>query len=199
MPDESIAQSEAGAKIEAQCRMMMSSMNVPAASLAVVKGANIYQVSALGLANVERGIRASTHMRFPIGSISKQFTAAAVLLLAEQGKLSIDDAVSKFLPEIANSKKITIRELLAQTSGYQDYWPQNYVPVEMRSNVDPYDIAKRWTNRALTFAPGTAWQYSSTNFLLAGLIVEKVSGQPLFLSGDGQTIPVRDGVKVGHL
>ncbi len=67
-------------------------------------------------------------MRYSIGSISKQFTAAAILLLAEEGKLSLDDPVSKYVPKLTRANEVTIRQLLSHTSGYQDYWPQDYVP-----------------------------------------------------------------------
>ena len=66
-------------------------------------------------------------MRYSIGSISKQFTAAAMLLLAEEGKLSLDDRSSRCLPGLTRANEVTVRQLLSQTSGYQDYWPQDYV------------------------------------------------------------------------
>ena len=66
-------------------------------------------------------------MRYSIGSISKQFTAAAILLLQEQGKLSLDDKVGKYVPDLTRANEVTIRQLLSHTSGYQDYWPQDYV------------------------------------------------------------------------
>ena len=123
-------------------------------------------------------------MRYSIGSISKQFTAAAILLLAEQGKLSLDDPVSRFVPNLTRGDEVTIRQLLSHTSGYQDYWPQDYVPPFMLQPVTADKILDQWGRKALDFDPGTQWQYSNTNFAIAGLIVEKVSGEPLlkFLS-----------------
>ena len=113
-----------------------------------------------------------------IGSISKQFTAAAILLLAEQGKVSLDDPVSKFVPNLTRGDKVTIRQLLSHTSGYQDYWPQDYVPPFMLQPVTADKILDLWARKALDFDPGTQWQYSNTNFVIAGLIVEKASGEP---------------------
>ena len=75
-----------------------------------------------------RRLAATPAMRYSIGSISKQFTAAAILMLAEEGKLSLDDPVSKYVPGLTEGDKVTIRELLSHTSGYQDFWPQDYVP-----------------------------------------------------------------------
>ena len=123
-------------------------------------------------------------MRYSIGSISKQFTATAVLLLAEQGKLSLDDPVSRFVPNLTRGSEVTIRELLSHTSGYQDYWPQDYVPPFMLQPVTADKILDLWARKPLDFDPGREWQYSNTNFVIAGLIVEKASGEPLlqFLS-----------------
>jgi D-alanyl-D-alanine carboxypeptidase len=123
-------------------------------------------------------------MRYSIGSISKQFTAAAVLLLAEQEKLSLDNSVSRFVPNLTRGNEVTIRELLSHTSGYQDYWPQDYVPPFMLQAITADKILDQWARKPLDFDPGTDWQYSNTNFVIAGLIVEKASGEPLlqFLS-----------------
>jgi len=123
-------------------------------------------------------------MRYSIGSISKQFTAAAMLMLAEEGKLSLDDPVSKYVPGLTEGDKVTIRELLSHTSGYQDYWPQDYVPPMMLQPISADGIMDRWAKIPLDFQPGTKWQYSNTNYVIAGVIIEKVSGMPLlqFLS-----------------
>src|SRR5436189_1261277 len=123
-------------------------------------------------------------MRYSIGSISKQFTAAALLLLQEQGKLSLDDKVAKFIPNLTRSKEVTIRQLLSHTSGYQDYWPQDYVMPVMLQQVTKEKILDLWARKPLDFDPGTKWQYSNTNYVIAGVIVEKASGKPLlqFLS-----------------
>ena len=75
-----------------------------------------------------RALPSQPQMRYSIGSISKQFTAAAILMLAEEGKLSLDDPVAKYVPGLTRGNEVTIRELLSHTSGYQDFWPQDYVP-----------------------------------------------------------------------
>jgi D-alanyl-D-alanine carboxypeptidase len=118
-------------------------------------------------------------MRYSIGSISKQFTAAAVLLLQELGKLSLDDKVSKFIPDLTRANEVTIRQLLSHTSGYQDYWPQDYVPPFMLTDITAQKILDLWARKPLDFDPGTKWQYSNTNYVIAGLIIEKASGEPL--------------------
>ena len=157
---------------------------VPSASIAVVKDGQVVYVKAYGDARLDPKTPATTDMRYSIGSISKQFTAAAILLLQEQGKLSLDDKVSKFLPDLTRANEVTIRQLLSHTSGYQDYWPQDYVMPDMLKPVTSQRILDSWARKALDFEPGTKWQYSNTNYVIAGLIIEKASGMPMlkFLS-----------------
>lgn len=171
-------------KIDAAARKTLAQTSVPSASIAIVRDGAIVYLQAYGEGTTEPRKRALPGMRYSIGSISKQFTAAAVLLLAEQGKLSLDDPVSRFVSNLTRGNEVTIRELLSHTSGYQDYWPQDYVPPFMLQPVTAEKILDRWARKPLDFDPGTEWQYSNTNFVIAGLIVEKASGEPLlrFLS-----------------
>jgi D-alanyl-D-alanine carboxypeptidase len=159
---------------------VLSTTGVPSASLAVVKNGRIAYLQAFGDARLDPRTPASPSMRYSIGSISKQFTAAAILLLAEEGKLSLDDSVSKYVAGLTRGNEVTIRELLSHTSGYQDYWPQDYVMPMMLKPVTPEEILDRWGRIPLDFDPGTEWQYSNTNYVIAGVIVEKVSGMPLW-------------------
>jgi CubicO group peptidase (beta-lactamase class C family) len=119
-------------------------------------------------------------MRYSIGSISKQFTATALLLLQEEGKLSLDDAVGKYVPGLTRGDEVTIRQILSHTSGYQDYWPEDYVMTTMLHPETAQQIIDTWGKKPLDFEPGTQWQYSNTNFVIAGAIVEKVTGAPYF-------------------
>lgn len=114
-----------------------------------------------------------------MGSISKQFTAAALLLAQEQGKVSLDDKVSKYYPDLTRANEITIRQLLSHTSGYEDYAPQDYMIPEWSKPMDAGTILNRWAKKPLNFDPGTRWQYSNTNYVVAGKIFEKVTGQSL--------------------
>jgi len=171
-------------KIDAITKQALTNTGVPSASVAIVQGGAITYLQAYGDGRIEPHAPALPSMRYSIGSISKQFTAAAVLLLAEQGKLSLDDPVSRFVPNLSRGNEVTIRELLSHTSGYQDYWPQDYVPPFMLQAITADKILDQWARKPLDFDPGTDWQYSNTNFGIAGLIVEKASGKPLlqFLS-----------------
>jgi CubicO group peptidase (beta-lactamase class C family) len=158
---------------------VLAATGVPSVSLAVVKDDQIAYLHAYGDARLDPRVAAKPEMRYSVGSISKQFTATAILMLAEEGKLSLDDPVSRFLPTLTRSNQVTIRQLLSHTSGYQDYWPQDYVPPFMLQAVTADKILDLWARKPLDFDPGTQWQYSNTNFVIAGLIVEKASGTPL--------------------
>jgi CubicO group peptidase (beta-lactamase class C family) len=157
----------------------LAQTGVPSASVAVVKDGQTAYVRAYGSARLDPLTPARPEMRYSVGSISKQFTAAAVLMLAEEHKLSLDDPVSKYIPHLTRGRDVTIRQLLSHTSGYQDYWPQDYVPPFMTQPVTAEKIMDLWARKPLDFEPGTKWQYSNTNYVVAGAIVEKVSGKPL--------------------
>jgi D-alanyl-D-alanine carboxypeptidase len=166
-------------KIDKIAMDVLTKTDVPSASLALVKDGQIVYLHAYGDAKLEPRVAAKPEMRYSIGSISKQFTAAAVLLLEEQGKLSLNDTVAKYIPDLTRANEVTIRQLLSHTSGYQDYWPQDYVMPNMLQPTTAQKILDGWAKKPLDFEPGTKWQYSNTNFVIAGLIVEKVSGMPL--------------------
>jgi len=119
-------------------------------------------------------------MRYAIGSISKQFTAVAILLLQQEGKLKLDEPVGRFIPGLTRGNEVTIRQILSHTSGYQDFWPQDYVMPMMLKPTTPRAIADEWAKKPLDFDPGSRWQYSNTNYTLAGMVVEKASGMPFF-------------------
>lgn len=171
-------------KVDAIVGQELTSTGIPSASIAIVQDGAISYVQAYGEGRIDPRTPALPSMRYSVGSISKQFTATAVLLLAEQGKLSLDDPVSRFVSNLTRGNEVTIREILSHTSGYQDYWPQDYVPPFMLQPVTADKILDLWARKPLDFDPGTQWQYSNTNFVIAGLIVEKASGEPLlqFLS-----------------
>jgi D-alanyl-D-alanine carboxypeptidase len=166
-------------KIDKVATDALAKTGVPSASIAVVNDGQIAYLRAYGNARLEPETPAKPEMRYSIGSISKQFTAAAILLLEEEGKLSLDDKVGKFIPSLTRANEVTVRQLLSHTSGYQDYWLQDYVMPTMLQPVTAQKILDSWARKPLDFEPGTKWQYSNTNYVIAGLIVEKASGEPL--------------------
>jgi CubicO group peptidase (beta-lactamase class C family) len=165
-------------QIDAAVKTSLEATGSPGASIAVVRGGQIVYEQAYGIGRIEPQMPARPDMRYAIGSVSKQFTAAAVLMLQEDGKLSLDDRVSKWFPQLTNANAISIRQLLSMTSGYQDYWPQDYVFMDMQRPAPASEIMARWAGKALDFTPGTKWQYSNTNYVIAAAIVERVAGVP---------------------
>jgi D-alanyl-D-alanine carboxypeptidase len=168
------------AQIDSAAVAVLRATGAPSANIAIVRGGQIVYEHAYGDARIAPRTPASTSMRYAIGSVSKQFTAAAIMLLAQEGKLSLDDKVSKWHPALTRADDVSVRQLLSMTSGYQDYWPQDYVYTDMQQPTTSETILRRWAaGEALDFDPGTKWQYSNTNYVLAADIVERVSGMPL--------------------
>jgi D-alanyl-D-alanine carboxypeptidase len=163
----------------------LASTGAPSASIAIVQGGRLAYAKAYGAARLNPKVPSTAATRYAIDSVSKEFTAAAVLLLAEQGKLSLDDPLGKWFPELRAAAAVTLRQLLTHTSGIRDYWPQDFLTPEMTQPTTTAAIIDEWTQRPLDFEPGTDWQYSNTGYVLAGAIVENASGETLFefLSG----------------
>jgi len=169
-----------GPAVDSIATRILTQTGVPSASIAVVTHGRLAYAQAYGAARLEPHRYATPDMRYAIGSISKQFTAGAILLLQQQGKLSLDDPVGRYVPGLTLGNAVTIREILSHTSGYQDFWPQDYVPPSMEQSITPQAILNHWAKQPLDFTPGSRWQYSNTNYTLAGLIVQQVSGVPFF-------------------
>jgi len=154
----------------------------PGCALAVARGGKIVYAKGYGLANIEENVPITPQTVFDIGSTSKQFTAASILLLEKQGKLSIDDDVRKYIPELPDyGKKIRILHLLNHTSGLRDYLTLFELAGVNIDNVttdeDALNLIVR--QKALNFNPGSEWLYSNTGFFLLSIIVKRVSGKTL--------------------
>jgi CubicO group peptidase (beta-lactamase class C family) len=154
----------------------------PGCSLGVYRDGRIVYARGYGMANLELGVANSAQTVFDIGSTSKQFTAFSIQLLARQGKLSLDDDIRKWLPEMPSyGKTITIRHLLHHISGLRDY----LVAMELSgmqeedwtTEQDALDIIAR--QKGINFPPGQEYLYSNTGYFLLGVIVKRASGQPL--------------------
>jgi len=166
------------ATVDSVVAHVLAAADVPSASVAIVRDGRLVYTKAHGLAHVRPDVPATPDMRYPIGSVSKQFTSAALLLLQEEGRLDLDDRVSRWYPHLTRAGDITIRQLLTHTSGYSDFWPHDYVPPMMLAAAAPDSILARWAGAPLDFEPGTDWQYSNTGYVLAARIVEKETGMP---------------------
>jgi CubicO group peptidase (beta-lactamase class C family) len=154
----------------------------PGCALAVYRDGRVAYARGYGLANLELGVPITPRTVFDIGSTSKQFTAVSVLILAREGKLSLDDPVQKFVPELPDyGRPVTIRHLLHHTSGLRDYIELMSLAGAKEEDVtDAHDaLAVISRQRALNFDPGSEWLYSNTGFFLLSVVVERASGKPL--------------------
>ncbi len=157
-------------KLDQKIAATVKESGAPSVSIAVIKDGKPVFVKAYG---------ATAEARYAVGSISKQFTAAALLLLQEQKLVSLDDTVAKYFPDLTRAGDITIRQLLSHTSGYRDYAPQDYFIPIWGHPTTPQGLLDEWAKTPLDFEPGTKWQYSNTNYVLAAEIFEKAAGQAL--------------------
>jgi D-alanyl-D-alanine carboxypeptidase len=146
---------------------------VPGVALLVRQDGLIVKIQGYGLANIEHNAPVTAQTVFQSGSMGKQFTAMAVMMLAERGKLNIDDPVSKYLDVPPTWRDIKIRHLLTHTSGLGDY-PQSF---DMRRDYTEDEIFKMVTTQPLNFAPGEKWSYSNLAFVTLGVLIHKASGQ----------------------
>ncbi len=169
-------------KIDAIVAEALAETGVPSASIAIVKDGKVALAKAYGQARLDPAVPATPSMRYKIASNSKQLTATAILLLAEEHKLSLDDKVARFLPDLTRAQDVTLRQLLTHTAGYQDFYADDYVPPFMQKDTTAQAILDGWAKKPLDFEPGTRWQYSNTGYVVLGVIVEKASGRPLVFS-----------------
>lgn len=166
-------------QVDSAATEVLAATGVPSASVALVQDGKIAYVKAYGNAKLAPEIAATPEMQYSIGSVSKQFTAALILLLAQDGKVSLDDVVGKYLPDVTRANEVTVRQVLSMTAGYQDFWPEDYVMTSMMKPATPDQILNGWAKKPLDFEPGTEWQYSNTNYVIAGRIAEIAGGRPL--------------------
>ncbi len=169
----------AKARIDHAVEAVLTETGAPSASIAVITDGKIAYVQAYGLARLSPPVRATPATRYQIASLSKQLVGAAALVAQQDGKLSLDDPVARWLPELASADRITVRQLLTHTSGYSDNWPQDYLVAPMQAPTTTGALLGAWAKRPLDFAPGTDQQYSNTGYAVAGRIIERATGQPL--------------------
>jgi D-alanyl-D-alanine carboxypeptidase len=149
-------------------------------SVAAARGDTIVLAKGYGLAEVEHDVAASADTMFRIGSITKQYTAAAIMRLYEQGKLGLDDDMHKFLPDFpTQDHTVTIRHLLTHTSGIHSYtsdgeFMQNRTGLELTHE----QLLAEFKDDPFDFAPGEKWAYNNSGYYLLGMIIEKISGKP---------------------
>ena len=151
--------------------------HVPGLSLAIVRGDRVVKLAGYGLADVERNVRATADTVYEIGSVTKQFTSMAVMLLRERGRLSLDDKLGAHLPNVPELwKPVTLKQLLAHTSGIPDY--EEVMGYDSyRNAMTPEQVYAFVAAKPLEFPSGSQWKYSNTGYYLLTLVIEKVSGE----------------------
>lgn len=171
----SVAQDRAAAvKIDGVVNEQMSAHKIPGVSLAVLRKGKIVLLKSYGLANVEHQVPVKPETIFQSGSIGKQFTAAAVMILAQENKLSLDDHVSKYFPDVpATWKDITIYHLLTHTSGLGDYPPE----IDLKRDYTEAELLAAFKKAPLDFEPGTSWNYSNVGYVTLGILIGKITGK----------------------
>jgi D-alanyl-D-alanine carboxypeptidase len=169
---------KAGA-VDDVARAEIRSGSTPGLAIGIVEEGLLVYARGFGYASVQPRRTLNPSTEFYAGSLGKQFTAACMLMLAQQKKLSLDDKVTKYVPELAMAKDVSLRELLLQTSGLPR--PRNApgVAKDLTRPVKIQDLVKDTSAIPLQFAPGTQFDDNNFNYLVAGLIVQRVSGLPL--------------------
>jgi D-alanyl-D-alanine carboxypeptidase len=148
------------------------------AAVGIVKDGKLVYEKYYGLRNLAKNEPVDRNTEFNIGSVTKQFTASAILQLQERGKLSIDDKLSNYFPSFPHAREITLRQMLNQTTGLEDYLEGKKAPsVDALSHGGDLSAVAAAVDVPLHFQPGTKWEYSNTNYYVLGKVIEKVSGQ----------------------
>jgi len=150
----------------------------PGAAIIVQKDGRTIIRKGYGMADLELGVPVTPDMVFRLGSITKQFTAVSILSLAQEGKLSLQDEITKFLPDYpTQGKRITVEHLLTHTSGIQSYTDMpEWLPL-WRKDMTPKELVDLFKDKPMQFEPGRSWSYNNSGFVLLGAIIEKVSGK----------------------
>jgi len=148
-------------------------------SLAIMRHGEIVFAKGYGLRSIEDAAPVEPDTPFAIGSVTKELTCAAALLLQEDGKLDVNDKVARYYPNLTRAEDITLLDLLHHISGYRDYAPLDFMTPRFLEDVDTEKVVTEWASRPLDFEPRARLSYSNTGYLLVGRVIERVSGSPL--------------------
>jgi D-alanyl-D-alanine carboxypeptidase len=166
-------------RIDSLANAFIKNTHTPAVSVAVLRGSDTIVMKGYGEASVEAHRAATASTVYRIGSITKQFTSAEIMRLVERGKLSLDDPMSKYLPDVPlHGHTVTIRQLLNHTSGIHSYTSEPEWQKTWSKDLTPRQIVAFVDKDTFDFAPGTGWRYNNTGYVLLGMIIEKITGEP---------------------
>lgn len=176
-PQSGSAPASLPATVDGLAREQMRQAGIPAMTIALAKKGSMLYTQAYGLSNVAAGLTAQPATIFEIGSITKQFTAALIMNLQEQGKLNVNDTMTSYLPQYGFPSAITIRMLLNQTSGLADFTNFPQLGAWIMNGVSEATVLTAVSQAGLQFQPGTQYAYSNSNYFALGSIIETVTGQ----------------------
>jgi D-alanyl-D-alanine carboxypeptidase len=175
-----LAATASTAQLDAAISKQIDVKQVTGAAVGVYQDGELVDLKTYGLRDVAKNLPVDADTRFEIGSVTKQFTAAAILQLQEQGKLSIDDPLAKYLPSFPHASEITLRQLLNQVSGLPNYTEMAGANMgafaDLMTTPNAKDKIYAYVSKPLHFKPGTKWEYSNTNYWVLGNVVAVVSG-----------------------
>ena len=170
----SVAQQSIELRIDRLISSEMRKQKIPGISLAIIRHGRVDILKSYGLANVEHQVRVKPETVFQSGSIAKQFTAAALMILVEEGKLSLDDKISKYFTDAPESwKNITVRHLLTHTSGMGEYPPD----LDLRRDLTEDEYLAIIKSIPLAYATGAKWDYSNLGYVALGILIRKITGK----------------------
>jgi CubicO group peptidase (beta-lactamase class C family) len=166
--------SSASDEVAQYVKTEMARQHIPGIALLVSRNGEIVRAQGFGVSNVELQVPVKPETLFQSGSVGKQFTATAIMMLVEEGKISLDDPITKYFPDApANWKPVTVRNLLSHTGGFTDY-PKDF---DFRKDYTEDDLLKIVAGIPLAFPPGTKWSYSNLGYLTLGILIHRVTGK----------------------
>jgi D-alanyl-D-alanine carboxypeptidase len=165
--------------VDAYISQTVQARGIVGLSVAMARNGTLAFAGSYGKSSLSPAAPVTTNTAFAIGSVTKQFTAACIFLLAQEGKLSVHDKVARYYPNLTRAQDITLLDLMNHVSGYADYYPLDFVDSRMEMPITSDDLIQRYAGGKLDFEPGTKWSYSNTGYVILGRVVEKVSGQTL--------------------
>jgi CubicO group peptidase (beta-lactamase class C family) len=173
-----VSDDSASQKVDAYIASEIHKEKMPGLALAVIRDGKIIKAQGYGLSNVELNVPVKPETIFQTGSVGKQFTATAVMMLVEEGKVSLDDKISKYFPESpAAWKDITVRHLLTHTSGITDYGSETKKIIDLRVDYSEDELVRRFAEFPLDFPPGSKWSYSNSGYVILGVLIHRISGK----------------------
>ena len=174
-----LAPAPSEARVDALVRSVMTAQHLPGLSLAVIVDGNVVLAKGYGLANVELSVPATALTRFAVFSVTKTFTATAIMMLVEEGRVALDHPMAEYLQDLpATWQPVTIRQLLTHTSGLPEY--RDHLPElgDVRPDYPPARVLALIRDAPLQFPAGEGWEYTETNYFLLGLVIAQRSGMP---------------------